>query len=167
MKAILVLFSLVVAASAGCPPFWVQFRGQCYKYVNKPLTKLAASEYCSRYGSCDGELARLLSIESLQKDNYMHLLLSDYVMEPPTFPIWLGLTQDPQNQDLWMWESGNIIDSQSNRPGYTNWANNQPGEACARTFPNEFGHTWREVPCDRELRFVCEMPAGDELQPLF
>ncbi|XP_033101834.1 alpha-N-acetylgalactosamine-specific lectin-like [Anneissia japonica] len=156
MKVIIALFSLIVAASAGCPPFWVQYRGQCYRYFNEPLTHLGATNFCMKFGSCDGQIGRLLSVENARTDNFIHLLLSDFVIEPPTFPTWLGLTSDPNNPDVWTWASGAPL-------LYTNWGNNQPGgnEPCARTLPNEMGHTWREVACDRELRFICEMSAAE------
>ncbi|CAB1441699.1 unnamed protein product [Pleuronectes platessa] len=95
MILLLLLFSLTLGAVSpsdgpevklqrgNCPMFWFSFNNRCYKYVSRELTWANAELNCLSQG------ANLVSIHSLEEQNFIKVLIKSFdVVGRRT---WIGL----------------------------------------------------------------------------
>ncbi|KAK7929018.1 hypothetical protein WMY93_005413 [Mugilogobius chulae] len=63
----------------GCPMFWYEFNGRCYKYVATHTTWIDAELHCVSQG------ANLVSIHNLEEHNFDVNLVSIHSLEEQNF----------------------------------------------------------------------------------
>ncbi|XP_036001759.1 ladderlectin-like [Fundulus heteroclitus] len=156
MMFFLLLFGLSLAAVApldgqemkllrgGCPVFWYSFDGRCYKYVATLMTWGDAEQHCVSQG------ANLVSIHSLEEENFVKMLISNF--DPAQGPNWIGLS-DAQKDGTFFWSDGSKL-------SFTYWSADEPNnfkgpEHCVHT-NKETTKKWNDLPCNWELSFVCK-----------
>ncbi|XP_061597876.1 galactose-specific lectin nattectin-like [Cololabis saira] len=128
----------------GCPMFWFSFNGRCYKYVATPMTWADAEFHCLEQG------ANLVSIHSLEENNFVKMLIGNF--DHAERWTWIGLT-DIQKEGLWFWSDGSKV-------SFTDWENGQPdngpgGENCGQI---NFGPNkkWNDYICSYTYSSVCK-----------
>uniref|UniRef100_A0A3B3XW65 C-type lectin domain-containing protein n=1 Tax=Poecilia mexicana TaxID=48701 RepID=A0A3B3XW65_9TELE len=121
MMWFLFLFGLALAAEppsdgqelklvrGSCPLFWFSFQGRCYKYFGSRVTWGEAELHCVSEG------ANLVSIHSLNEQNFVNLLIKNF--DPTRSLTWIGLT-DMHKEGGWIWSDGNTPDER--KIAYTN-----------------------------------------------
>ncbi|KAK9526949.1 hypothetical protein VZT92_015621 [Zoarces viviparus] len=85
---------------ANCPMFWYSFNGRCYKYVSTRMTWADAELYCV------SQRANLVSIHSLEEQNFIRFLIKNF--DPAEGRTWIGLS-DTQKEGTWMWSDGSAV----------------------------------------------------------
>ncbi|XP_030003829.1 lactose-binding lectin l-2-like [Sphaeramia orbicularis] len=127
----------------GCPMFWFNFNGRCYKYVATLMTWADAELHCV------SQRANLVSIHSLEEHNFVKSLIQNF--DHAQGHTWIGLS-DTQKEGAWMWSDGCSV-------GYLLWDNGQPDnykgiEHCG---VKNFGENlkWNDYPCSRTFPSVC------------
>uniref|UniRef100_A0A4W6EUK8 C-type lectin domain-containing protein n=1 Tax=Lates calcarifer TaxID=8187 RepID=A0A4W6EUK8_LATCA len=73
-----------------CPMFWFSFNGRCYKYVSTRLTWADAELYCV------SQRANLVSIHSLQEQNFVKNLIKNF--DHTEGRTWIGLSDTQKSQ---------------------------------------------------------------------
>uniref|UniRef100_A0A672Y6Y3 C-type lectin domain-containing protein n=1 Tax=Sphaeramia orbicularis TaxID=375764 RepID=A0A672Y6Y3_9TELE len=153
----LLIIVLTVCASlllqrGGCPMFWFNFNGRCYKYVATPMTWADAELYCV------SQRANLVSIHSLEEHNFVKILIQNF--DHAQGWTWIGLS-DTQKEGTWMWSDGCPVD-------FVLWDNGQPDNAgqTEHCVHNNLGENlkWNDLPCSRALPSVCA--TQNRLKPL-
>ncbi|XP_060916099.1 lactose-binding lectin l-2-like [Labrus mixtus] len=154
MQLFLFLFALALGAvsssdpdqkriqSRGCPLFWYNFNGRCYKYISTPTTWADAELYCLSLS------ANLVSIHSLEEQNFVKSLIRNY--DHTEEWTWIGLT-DIHKEGKWMWSDGC-------QAKYFFWRTGEPnnahGEDCVHTnFDTE--QKWNDLSCSVLIPYVC------------
>uniref|UniRef100_A0A3Q2NMC1 C-type lectin domain-containing protein n=1 Tax=Fundulus heteroclitus TaxID=8078 RepID=A0A3Q2NMC1_FUNHE len=128
----------------GCPMFWYSFDGRCYKYVATDMTWVDAEQHCVSQG------ANLVSIHSLEEENFVKMLISNF--DPAQGPKWIGLS-DAQRDGAYFWTDGSPI---THSYWHTGEPNNAGGsEPCVHTNSGPTGK-WNDVVCTAEFAFVCK-----------
>ncbi|KAM6903303.1 C-type lectin-like [Lycodopsis pacificus] len=129
--------------SGYCPAVWYSFNGRCYKYVSTRMTWADAELHCVSQG------ANLVSIHSLDEENFINFLIKNF--DPAEGYTCIGLS-DTQKEGRWMWSDGSAVK-------FVFWSNGEPnnqvgGEHCVhqRNGPNL---RWNDGPCSDEYTFVC------------
>ncbi|XP_018559191.1 lactose-binding lectin l-2-like [Lates calcarifer] len=153
MMLLLFLFGLTLAAASpsderevklqrgNCPMFWFSFNGRCYKYVSTRLTWADAELYCV------SQRANLVSIHSLQEQNFVKNLIKNF--DHAEGRTWIGLS-DTQKEGGWMWSDGSAVNFGF---WYAGEPNNDKGhEDCVH---NNFGQKWNDRPCSDTYPSVC------------
>ncbi|XP_012714516.2 ladderlectin [Fundulus heteroclitus] len=127
-----------------CPMFWYSFDGRCYKYVATLMTWGDAEQHCLSQG------ANLVSVHSLEEENFVKMLISNF--DPAQGLNWIGLS-DAQKDGAFFWSDGSKL-------SLTNWNarepnNNGGSESCVHT---NWGpaRKWNDVPCNKKYTFVCK-----------
>ncbi|XP_020487246.1 lactose-binding lectin l-2 [Labrus bergylta] len=154
MQLFLFLFALALGAvspsdqdqtrlqRAGCPMFWYNFNGRCYKYISTPTTWADAELYCLSLR------ANLVSIHSLEEKNFVKLLIKNY--DHSERWTWIGLS-DIHKEGNWMWSDGC-------QAKYFFWASGQPdnanGEHCVH-YNLGIDLKWNDLPCSHLAPSVC------------
>ncbi|XP_060949172.1 lactose-binding lectin l-2-like [Limanda limanda] len=150
----LLLFALTCAVSpsdgpevklqrGNCPMFWFSFNNRCYKYVSTQMTWAATELYCVKEG------ANLVSIHSLDEDNFVRSLIRNF--DHAEGRTWIGLS-DLHEEDSWMWSDGSAVD-------FTFWSSGQPdnsqgGEHCGHN--NHINDKkWNDYNCSDNYPSVC------------
>uniref|UniRef100_A0A4W6DNQ5 C-type lectin domain-containing protein n=1 Tax=Lates calcarifer TaxID=8187 RepID=A0A4W6DNQ5_LATCA len=156
MILFLFLFGLTLAAASpsderevklqrgNCPMFWFSFNGRCYKYVSTRLTWADAEL------QCQSERANLVSIHSLQEQNFVKDLIKNF--DNAEGRTWIGLS-DIHKENRWMWSDGCVVK-------FTFWSSGEPnnyhgGEHCAHS-NYEPDRKWNDVPCSQTYPSVCQ-----------
>ncbi|XP_060948774.1 lactose-binding lectin l-2-like [Limanda limanda] len=155
MILLLLLFALTLGAVSpsdgpevrlqrgNCPMFWFSFNNRCYKYVSTQMTWAAAELYCVKEG------ANLVSIHSLDEDNFVRSLIRNF--DHAEGWTWIGLS-DLHLEDSWMWSDGSAVD-------FTFWSSGQPdnsqgGEHCGHN--NHINDKkWNDYNCSDNYPSVC------------
>ncbi|XP_041665832.1 lactose-binding lectin l-2-like [Cheilinus undulatus] len=156
MLLLLLLFGLALGAAppsedpdfklqrGGCPLFWYSFNGRCYKYVSTPMTWADAEIHCM------SERANLVSIHSLEEQNFVRSLVKNF--DPAERFTWIGFS-DIHKERTWFWSDGSAVN-------FAFWHTGQPdngsgNEHCAHI---NFGPDlkWNDMSCAVVLPFVCE-----------
>lgn len=154
MLLLLFLFGLALAMShsdehqlelqrGNCPMFWYSFNGRCYKYVATRLTWADAELSCVSQG------ANLVSIHSLEEDDFVSLLIGNF--DPAQGFTWIGLS-DLHKEGGWMWSDGSAVE-------FFRWSDGQPDNAGVQ---EHCGHKnygaelrWNDDLCSYTFAFVC------------
>ncbi|XP_026203878.1 lactose-binding lectin l-2-like [Anabas testudineus] len=126
-----------------CPPFWFSFRGRCYKYVSTRMTWAEAELYCV------SERANLVSIHSLDEDNFVKSLIKNF--DHAQGKTWIGLS-DIHKEGSWMWSNGCPVK-------FVYWSAGEPNNSGRK---EHCGHTnlgtalkWNDQPCSDLYTSVC------------
>ncbi|XP_018523590.1 lactose-binding lectin l-2-like [Lates calcarifer] len=152
MMLLLFLFGLTLGAVSpsderevklqrgNCPMFWFSFNGRCYKYF---ATRVGWSDAALQ---CLSQRASLVSIHSLEEQNFVNFLIKNF--DHAEGPTWIGLSDRIDKK--WMWSDGAPLN-------FTLWNGEQPkpaGEYCAYT--NYGGDVkWKHQPCGYSYAYVC------------
>ncbi|XP_030003830.1 lactose-binding lectin l-2-like [Sphaeramia orbicularis] len=127
----------------GCPPFWFNFNGRCYKYVATELTWADAELHCV------SQRANLVSIHSLEEHNFVKSLIQNF--DHAQGHTWIGLS-DTHKEGAWMWSDGCPVD-------YVLWDKGQPDnfrgiEDCV---DKNYGESlkWNDASCSNAFPSVC------------
>ncbi|KAK7929020.1 hypothetical protein WMY93_005415 [Mugilogobius chulae] len=94
----------------GCPMFWYEFNGRCYKYVATDMTWIDAELHCVSQG------ANLVSIHNLEEHNFVKTLIQNF--DPSRSQTYIGLT-DYFKENAWIWSDGSRI-------RFTRWRKGEP-----------------------------------------
>ncbi|KAM4549917.1 ladderlectin-like [Fundulus diaphanus] len=156
MMMFFLLFGLSLAAVApsdgqemkllrgGCPVFWYNFDGRCYKYVATLMTWVDAELHCVSQG------ANLVSIHSQREENFVKRLIRNF--DPAQAPNWIGLF-DAQRDGTFFWSDGS-------RFNFRYWNAGEPNNAGG---PESCVHTnwgparkWNDKLCTEKYAFVCK-----------
>ncbi|CAK6949576.1 lactose-binding lectin l-2-like [Scomber scombrus] len=126
-----------------CPPFWFSFNGRCYKYVATDMTWCEAELYCV------SEKANLVSIHSLEEQNFVKSLIKNF--DHAEGRTWIGLS-DVHNEGRWMWSDGCAVD-------FVFWDKGEPNnygghEDCVHN-NHDTGMKWNDRPCSDTYPSVC------------
>ncbi|XP_054914869.1 ladderlectin-like [Poeciliopsis prolifica] len=127
-----------------CFPSWFGFNGRCYKFVATPMTWADAEQHCVNQG------ANLVSIHSLEEENFVKMLIRNF--DPTQRPNWIGLSDihkdgryfwsDGSRFDFTFWKTGEPNDSRQSEPCvHTNWRQNKK---------------WNDTLCGAKYSFVCK-----------
>ncbi|XP_075962148.1 ladderlectin-like [Anarhichas minor] len=128
---------------ANCPMFWYSFNNRCYKYVATDMTWADAEIHCVSQG------ANLVSIHSLEEQNFVKFLIKNFDLAEAR--TWIGLS-DTQKEGAWMWSDGSAV-------SFVYWSNGQPdnykgNEDCVATnYPK--GLKWNDSVCSHTFPSVC------------
>uniref|UniRef100_UPI0037E76FB3 lactose-binding lectin l-2-like n=1 Tax=Semicossyphus pulcher TaxID=241346 RepID=UPI0037E76FB3 len=155
MLLLLFLFGLALAAGSpsdehqlklqrgGCPMFWYNFNGRCYKYISSRLSWADAELYCV------SQRANLVSIHSLAENNFVKNLIKNF--DHTEGYTWIGLS-DLHKEGRWMWSDGCAVK-------FSFWHIRQPDnyrghEDCGH---KNFGGDlkWNDFPCHLTFPSVC------------
>ncbi|XP_030259771.1 lactose-binding lectin l-2-like [Sparus aurata] len=127
----------------GCPMFWYNFNGRCYKYVATHLTWADAELQCLSQG------ANLVSIHSPEENDFVKFLIQNF--DSAQGHTWIGLS-DIHKEGRWMWSDGSVVD-------FVFWNGGEPNngggnEDCGHIHS---GNTlrWNDFPCSHTLASVC------------
>ncbi|XP_030259767.1 lactose-binding lectin l-2-like isoform X1 [Sparus aurata] len=107
----------------GCPMFWYNFNGRCYKYVATDLTFADAELQCLSEG------ANLVSIHSPEEKDFVSFLIKNF--DSAQGHTWIGLS-DILKEGRWMWTDGSVVD-------FVFWHAGQPDNAGGN---EHCGHIW-------------------------
>uniref|UniRef100_A0A672YDV6 C-type lectin domain-containing protein n=1 Tax=Sphaeramia orbicularis TaxID=375764 RepID=A0A672YDV6_9TELE len=136
-------FYFQVLPRGGCPMFWYEFNGRCYKYVATPMTWADAELHCV------SQRANLVSIHSLEEHKFVEILIQNY--DHAQREIWIGLS-DIHKEGKWMWSDGCPVD-------FVLWDNSQPNnwggnEHCGT---KNYGESlkWNDGYCPSTIPSVC------------
>lgn len=125
------LASVVLAAQAACPTFWVEFESNCYMYVGNPSSNWVEAE-----AYCVGEGSHLTSIHSKAEEEFVQAIwrrsrdsftlfpkaLKDALPPVSRAPfVYIGLNDRAENGNF-VWTDGSPVD-------YLNWMRNNPSTA--------------------------------------
>ncbi|XP_056241166.1 lactose-binding lectin l-2-like [Seriola aureovittata] len=126
-----------------CTMSWFSFNGRCYKYMATPMTWADAELHCV------SEEANLVSIHSLDEDNFVKAVIKNF--SSTRQDSWIGLS-DTQKEGRWMWSDGSAVN-------FLLWAPRQPDdksgmEDCVHNnFMTDL--KWNDRPCSLFSSFVC------------
>ncbi|XP_041823014.1 lactose-binding lectin l-2-like [Melanotaenia boesemani] len=126
----------------GCPMFWYNFNGRCYKYAASRMTWADAELNCVSEG------ANLVSIHSQEEHDFVQSLIKNF--DHAQSPTWIGLS-DVHKEGTWMWSDGTKVD-------FTIWYEGQPDnydgiQHCVHV--KFFGQRWNDIPCSYTYTSVC------------
>uniref|UniRef100_A0A3B5MYJ0 C-type lectin domain-containing protein n=2 Tax=Xiphophorus couchianus TaxID=32473 RepID=A0A3B5MYJ0_9TELE len=129
----------------GCPLFWFIFNGRCYKYVATLMTWADAEQHCVTQG------ANLVSIHSLEEENFVKLLIKNF--DPAQGVNWIGLS-DAQKDGTYFWSDGSTFNFNFWNTGEPNNAGGS--EPCVHT---NWGpaRRWNDKVCTDAHSFVCKL----------
>ncbi|XP_054482880.1 lactose-binding lectin l-2-like [Anoplopoma fimbria] len=132
----------VMLQRGGCPMFWFGFNGRCYKYVASLMTWADAELYCV------SQKANLVSIHSLDEQNFINALIKNFDhLEGST---WIGLT-DIHKEGSWMWSDGSTVD-------FSFWSTGEPNNAgqehCVHANYDRY-LKWNDGQCSATYPSVC------------
>ena len=154
MILLLLLFALTLGAVSpsdgpevqlqrgNCPMFWFSFNNRCYKYVATDMTWAKAELNCVSEG------ANLVSIHSLDEENFVQTLIENF--DHASGMIWIGLS-DLHEAGSWMWSDGCAAK-------FYHWSSGQPtnygNEGCVEK--NNYGDMkWNDRDCNALIPSVC------------
>uniref|UniRef100_UPI0037E8D5A6 lactose-binding lectin l-2-like n=1 Tax=Semicossyphus pulcher TaxID=241346 RepID=UPI0037E8D5A6 len=155
MLLLLFLFGLALAAGSpsdehqlklqrgGCPMFWYNFNGRCYKYISTRLSWADAELHCV------SQRANLVSIHSLAENNFVKNLIENF--DHAEGYTWIGLS-DVHKEGRWMWSDGSAVKSYFWYEGEPN--NDGGNEHCALSNYITPGR-WNDGHCHLALPSVC------------
>ncbi|XP_067467958.1 lactose-binding lectin l-2-like [Thunnus thynnus] len=129
--------------SGNCPMFWYSFNGRCYKYVATHMTWADAELHCV------SEKANLVSIHSLEEQNFVKSLIKNF--DHAEGFTWIGLS-DTQKEGGWMWSDGcavNFVFWNSGEP-----SNGGGNEDCVHN-NYDTDLKWNDCPCSKTFPSVC------------
>ncbi|XP_029976939.1 lactose-binding lectin l-2-like [Salarias fasciatus] len=129
----------------GCPAFWFNFNGRCFRYFATAKTWAAAERHCVSLG------ANLVSIHSVQEHNFVKSLIQNF--DHAEGRTWIGLT-DLHEDSRWMWSDGSRVNFVFWSPGEPN--NYGGPESCVETNLGA-SKKWNDVKCSRMQPFVCAL----------
>ncbi|XP_054462509.1 lactose-binding lectin l-2-like [Anoplopoma fimbria] len=133
----------VMLQRGSCPMFWYGFNGRCYKYVASPMTWADAELYCV------SQKVNLVSIHSLNEDNFIQALIKNFDhLEGRT---WIGLS-DIHKEGSWMWSDGSTVD-------FSFWSTGEPNnrggnEHCVHANYDQY-RKWNDYQCFATYPSVC------------
>uniref|UniRef100_UPI0037E74543 lactose-binding lectin l-2-like n=1 Tax=Semicossyphus pulcher TaxID=241346 RepID=UPI0037E74543 len=155
MLLLLFLFGLALAPGSpsdenqldlqnvGCPMFWFNFNGRCYKYVSTRMSWADAEL------NCVSQSANLVSIHSLEEQNFVKNLIKNF--DPAQGFTWIGLS-DLHKEGYWMWSDGSAVD-------FLYWQVGEPNNAGGHNHcvhKNLGGDLkWNDHQCSETYPFVC------------
>ncbi|XP_053302121.1 lactose-binding lectin l-2 [Pleuronectes platessa] len=155
MILLLLLFTLTLGAVSpsdgpevklqrgNCPMFWYSFNNRCYKYVATHMAWADAELYCVSQG------ANLVSIHSLEEENFVKALIKNF--DHAEGFTWIGLS-DLHKEGRWMWSDGCAVK-------FTFWFPGQPdnGRGVEHCGHNNFSteKKWNDAPCSALIPSVC------------
>ncbi|XP_038065947.1 echinoidin-like [Patiria miniata] len=160
--AYFVFFSLLTLDSGRaehcmpCPKRWVAFDGDCYRLVTEKLPWVEAEKYCRELSNSDWFPAHLVSINSLEEQQFIvELLKASYPLEElPSVKAWLGYN-DMERETRFVWSAGSGAN-------FTRWASDQPdngrgkGQDCV-AIGQEYNWKWDDMTCRFGRHFICEL----------
>uniref|UniRef100_A0A8B9H637 C-type lectin domain-containing protein n=1 Tax=Astyanax mexicanus TaxID=7994 RepID=A0A8B9H637_ASTMX len=131
-----------------CPPGWKKFMSSCY-YISINMQTWDQSRM-----DCRGKGADLVIINSEEEQTFVSGLARNF---------WIGL-RDQYHQGQWKWVDGSSLTSQywmkgePNNSKYWKTGNTYIYEDCAQiTFSYYPLSNWKDVRCDTQLTWICEM----------
>lgn len=128
----------------GCPMFWFSYNGRCYKYVATLMTWADAEQHCVSQG------ANLVSIHSLEEENFVKTLIRNF--DPAQGTNWIGLS-DAQKDGIYFWSDGSKF---TFRFWNTGEPNNAGGyEPCVHTNWGS-ARKWNDKVCTDRYASVCK-----------
>lgn len=155
MLLFLLLFGLALGAKSppddhqvklqrgDCPMFWYTFNGRCYKYISTHSTWADAELHCVSEG------VNLVSIHSLEEDNFVKILIKNF--DHTEGHTWIGLS-DIHKEGRWMWSDGCAV-------GFYFWHVNEPnnGGGVEHCVHNNHGTElkWNDNQCSVTFPSVC------------
>ncbi|XP_026204869.1 lactose-binding lectin l-2-like [Anabas testudineus] len=126
-----------------CPPFWYSFEGRCYKYVSTRTTWAEAELYCV------SQRANLVSIHSLEEENFVKSLIMNFDLAQGD--TWIGLS-DIHKEGSWMWSDGCPVK-------FVYWDSRQPDNYKELEHCGENNHgselKWNDHLCSNLFSSVC------------
>ncbi|XP_029977032.1 ladderlectin-like [Salarias fasciatus] len=128
----------------GCPPFWFNFNGRCFRYFSTGVRWAEAELHCVSLE------ANLVSIHSVEEHNFVNTLIQNF--DPAQGFTWIGLT-DLHMNSRWMWSDGSRVDFVFWSPGEPS---NASGEACVVT-NFRTSKKWNDTACSGVRPFVCAL----------
>ncbi|XP_007547864.1 ladderlectin-like [Poecilia formosa] len=129
---------------SACPPFWFGFNGRCYKYVATLMTWADAEQHCVNQG------ANLVSIHSLEEENFVKLLIRNF--DPAEGFNWIGLS-DTEKDGTYFWSDGSRFNFKLWNTGEPN--NYGGSESCVLTNWDS-AKKWNDGQCTDRYAFVCK-----------
>uniref|UniRef100_A0A671X1Y9 C-type lectin domain-containing protein n=1 Tax=Sparus aurata TaxID=8175 RepID=A0A671X1Y9_SPAAU len=127
----------------GCPMFWYNFNGRCYKYVATHLTWADAELQCLSEG------ANLVSIHSPEEDDFVKFLIKNF--DPAQGSTWIGIS-DTHKEGRWMWSDGCAVDFVF---WYSGEPNNSGGIEHCGHFYDAYNLKWNDIRCYYTYPSVC------------
>ncbi|XP_026204915.1 lactose-binding lectin l-2-like [Anabas testudineus] len=126
-----------------CPPFWYSFEGRCYKYIATRITWAEAELYCV------SQRANLVSIHSLEEENFVKSLIMNF--DHAQGRTWIGLS-DIHREGSWMWSDGCPVT-------FAFWDAQEPNniggmQNCGHV-NYETALKWNDIECSNLIPFVC------------
>uniref|UniRef100_A0A671X1N5 C-type lectin domain-containing protein n=1 Tax=Sparus aurata TaxID=8175 RepID=A0A671X1N5_SPAAU len=129
----------------GCPMFWYNFNGRCYKYVATHLTWADAELQCLSQG------ANLVSIHSPEENDFVKFLIQNF--DSAQGHTWIGLS-DIHKEGRWMWSDGSVVDFVFWNGGEPNNDNGGGNEHCGH-FYAPYNLKWNDHLCSLTFPSVC------------
>ncbi len=164
--------SSTASSTPACPPLWMQFRSQCYRFYGGPKDWASAERHCRQTYHCDGAVnAHLVSIHTDEENDFIYNLWQTTLVEgldANSFEqhanrangLWLGLYEKNTN-NYYYWSDGSSLDFvrwSSGQPDNSEWFSNA-GEGCGHMW-KIVENRWNDIPCGHLMPYVCKMPAN-------
>ncbi|XP_059205172.1 galactose-specific lectin nattectin-like [Centropristis striata] len=133
----------VMLQQANCSTSWNSFNGSCYKFVATRMTWADAELHCV------SQRANLVSIHSLEENNFVESLIKNFERFPGH--TWIGFS-DIHKEGSWMWSDGSVVD-------FLLWDERRPDNAAGiehcghKNFKR--GLKWNDGPCSNIFTFIC------------
>ncbi|XP_031566858.1 snaclec 2-like, partial [Actinia tenebrosa] len=127
-----------VICDRACKLGWHLFGGSCYHVYTE--TKLWQDSSLA----CQSNQANLVSITSLQENNFVHSLIRSAVVSA----VWIGLARSGSPSTL-SWSDGSTL-------SYNNWYRNEPDSSGDCVYMRTRDSKWLDESCTFTLGFVCK-----------
>ncbi|XP_030838855.1 alpha-N-acetylgalactosamine-specific lectin-like [Strongylocentrotus purpuratus] len=167
MKLLLASMAVLAVAAYGldahachpCPPLWLLFSGNCYRYFGGPATWLEARNRCRDHYSLNGR-ADLVSIHTEQENAFAYDLSRSSASITGEYAVWIGAYQTT------LGSSGPFIWSDGSGLNFVRWVSGQPSnggnnEDCVHLWRRNAGddilQSWNDLSCERDLPFICKV----------
>ena len=148
----ILLFIIVEALQAACPPGWLTWQDSCYILLPGKMTWFEASKACDRLGASMVVPNSEIEHEFIWQE--MKMRMEKISTETNDLELWIGCKDVDNTRTL-------ICLGENGDPAYKNWADgepNWPDDECVR-IAERFGGKWGDRGCN-QLKFVaCEMEA--------
>ncbi|XP_038065179.1 alpha-N-acetylgalactosamine-specific lectin-like [Patiria miniata] len=137
-----------------CPPMWIFYKGNCYRFFGTGKTYDEAEKYCQQFTQVgQGHVASIASAE----ENNLLLTMWKSASEPQkTGALWIGCT-DKAGEKNFIWTDGSPV-------GFTAWSDGRPkynsiSRPCAHM---RYKYAkWNDAKCDNVWPHICKMATTD------
>ncbi|XP_022786066.1 snaclec VP12 subunit B-like [Stylophora pistillata] len=130
---------------------WKLFMSNCYKYFNQVERNRAQARL-----RCQALNGNLVMFQNADK----HQFVTSDVLPADYSRVWIGLSRDPANEEVWKWDDGSLL-------SFNKWEHNEPKnnhKNCAQMmngthYGGRWNNGWHDTHCDNSAGdpgFVCE-----------